>query len=249
MGCGDLAQITDATAWPETYNGGRRGGEMGPEDIAILIAEDHALVREGTRRILEQAGFSVVAEAADGVTAVELASRTHPHVALLDLRLPALNGIAAAQEILRASPLTRVVILSAYDDDDYVMAAVEAGVAGYLLKTAPGDALVEAVKSVCLGELVLDPAIARKVRKLLAHVASASQAHGQLTAREQQVLALAAKGMRNKEIARQLDISVRTVEDHMAHIFEKLGVTSRTEAVMRALARGWLFVPENGPSP
>ncbi len=213
--------------------------------ISILIAEDHTLVREGTRQILERAGFSVVAEASDGLAAAELAHRVKPDIAILDLRLPKMNGIEASREIRKLSKDTKILILSAYDDDDYVVAAMEAGASGYLLKTAPGDTLVEAVRAVHSGELVLDQAIGYKIRRILSYASKPPhEGHGQLTERERQVLKLAAKGMRNKEIARNLNISVRTVEDYMGHIFEKLGATSRTEAVMRAVSRGFLSLPE-----
>ncbi len=217
----------------------------------VLIAEDHTLVRQGTRQILEYAGFEVVAEAADGDTAVELARRLKPDVALLDLRLPGLNGIEATREIVRLEPSIRVVILSAYDDDDYVLAAMDAGASGYILKTTTGQALAEAIRGACCGEMVLDTAVANKVRRLLSRgtLAGEASAH-RLTERERQILQLAAQGLRNKEIARTLRISIRTVEDHMGRIFEKLGASSRTEAVMRAVARGWLSLPgaQNGSS-
>ncbi len=213
--------------------------------IRVLLADDHAVVREGTRRILQrQPGISVVGEVGDGETAVRETLRLQPDVAVLDIRLPAITGIEAARRIHQDAPGTAVLILSAYDDDDYILALMEAGATGYLLKTARREELVSAVRAVAAGETVLDPAIASKVARLWAR---AGQAGGRtrsvtVTEREREVLRLVARGFHNKEIAQALAMSTRTVEGHLNAIFVKLGVESRTEAVVRAVGAGLLRI-------
>ena len=211
--------------------------------IRVILAEDHTLVREGTRRILEQhRDLQVVGEAADGNEAVALVERLRPDVAVVDIAMPRLNGIEATRRIKAISPATSVLILSAYDDDQYVSALLEAGAAGYVLKDLPGHELVEAVRSVHAGEAVLHPVIARKVLRHFTAGAEGGdrQSTTQLSPREQEVLKLAAQGRANKDIARHLTLSERTVQVHLSHIFDKLGVASRTEAVIRGLREGWL---------
>ncbi|HET9755283.1 MAG TPA: response regulator transcription factor [Candidatus Limnocylindrales bacterium] len=206
--------------------------------VTVLLAEDHAVVREGTREMLERDPLiSVVGEAEDGAAAVALAADLSPDVVLLDLGLPVLNGIEAARRIRALPRPPRVLILSAYDDNDYVTAAVEAGASGYLLKTSHMRDVVAAIRSVALGEVVLHPAVAAR---LLMRSRARDQAPEMLTDRELQVLRHAARGARNKEIAHLLSVSTRTVEAHFTSVFNKLGVTSRTEAILQAVARGWL---------
>jgi DNA-binding NarL/FixJ family response regulator len=215
------------------------------ERVTILLAEDHAVVREGTREMLERdPGISVVGEAADGVTAVSLAKDLTPDVVLLDLGLPVLNGIEATRRIRATEPAPKVLILSAYDDADYVVAAVEAGASGYILKTAHMRDVVAAIRAVALGEIVLHPSVARK---LLSHAADAGVGGELLSGRELQVLRHAARGARTKEIARFMSLSTRTVEAHFTSIFNKLGVSSRTEAILQAASRGWLAVDREPP--
>jgi len=178
--------------------------------------------------------MEVVAEAADAAEALDAVRATHPDVVLVDIRLPDRNGIELAASVAEQEPTTKVVILSAYDDEDYVRAAIDAGVAGYLLKTMPGDELVRAVRAAASGTTVLDPAVTANLTRPRA----AAQPQGtmaSLTWREQQVVQLVADGLANKTIATRLGISARTVEGHLNHVFVKLDVTSRTELVRLAL--------------
>jgi len=208
--------------------------------IRILLADDHIMVREGTRRILErEPDLKVVAEAGDGRETVTLVEQLQPDVALVDISMPVMNGIEATREIKRVAPRTAVLILTAYEDDDYVFAVLEAGAAGYLLKNARSSELIDAVRKVYSGESVLHPAIARKVLARVRQTApTAAEAQAEaLSDREIDVLRLAARGLSNRQIAQELTLSPRTVQAHMGNIFGKLQVGSRTEAVMVGLRR------------
>ena len=216
--------------------------------ITVLMADDHDLVREGTRELLErEEDFLVVAEAGDGQEAVRLAAKHHPDVALMDIDMPRLNGIEATKEIKSISPSTAVLILTAYDDDQYVFALIEAGAAGYLLKNVRGRDLIAAIRAVHAGESALHPVIARKV---LDHFIPGAKHRGeesksvQLSDRELDVLRLAARGMTNRDIARDLNLSERTIQAHLSTIFTKMQVGSRTEAVVQALREGWITLDE-----
>ncbi len=214
------------------------------DQITVLIAEDHTLVREGTRQILEQeADLRVVGEAESGKRAVELVGILQPDVVLLDVRLPELNGIEATKRIVSSFPAVRVLIVSAYDDEDYVLAALRAGAAGYLLKTAPGRELVEAIRMARSGSTVLQAAISRKLTQHWDRDGS-QRGNPSLTSREFEVLRLIARGYSNKQIAGELGISLRTVEGHLNNIFGKLDVTSRTEAVSRAVSQHLISLEE-----
>lgn len=207
--------------------------------IRLVIVDDHTMLREGTRGMFEQfPDLQVVGEASDGLAAVDLIRQLQPDVVLLDVRLPRLNGIEVARQVAHLVPPTKVLILTAYDDDDYVAAAMQAGARGYLLKTVPLREVADAVRAVSRGEVVLHPTIARKVAAFWSRggsVVAEGPAH-RFTSREAEVLRLLMGGRRNKEIARELGISVRTVEGHLVSIFTKLGVSSRTAAVLRAAA-------------
>lgn len=212
------------------------------DTIRILLAEDHAVVRQGTRELLEQQeDFKVVAEAADGQEAVQFALRDRPDVVIMDFAMPKLNGIEATRHIKAVAPSIAILVLTAYDSDQYVFAFLEAGAAGYLLKDISVDKLVEAIRAVHAGESVLHPAITRKViNRFSKPEARAGPKNGldQITERELEVLSLAARGMSNRDISRELCISVRTVQTHLSNIFNKMGVGSRTEAVMYGLRNG-----------
>jgi DNA-binding NarL/FixJ family response regulator len=216
--------------------------------IKILIADDHAVVREGTRQILEQEpDLEVVAEAGDGEEATKLAGIHKPDVAIIDVAMPKVDGIVATRQIKALYPSIAVLILSAYDDDQFVFSLLEAGAAGYLLKTVRGRELVDAVRAVYAGESVLHPAIARKV--LNRFVPTPGKPVRQkppevLSERELDVLKLATGGLSNQAIADKLCLSLRTVQAHFSHIFNKLQVSSRTEAVVRALKEGWVTLDD-----
>jgi len=215
------------------------------ERTTILLAEDHAVVREGTREILERdPAFLIVAEAEDGPSALALAAELRPDILLLDLNLPILNGIEVTKQLCASPPAPRILILSAYDDEDYVMAALSAGASGYLLKTAHAREVVTAIHAVARGQVVLDASVSNRV---LARARQEKPVTGLLSGRELEVLRLVSRGLRTKEIAADLSVSTRTVEAHLTGIFNKLGVSTRTEAVLRASSKGWITIPGDQP--
>jgi len=218
------------------------------EKMRILLAEDHKVVREGTRKLLEsQPDFEVVGEASDGIEAVELAKKLKPEIIIMDVSMPRLNGIEATRQIKAIYPNIAILPLTGYDDDEYVFALLEAGAAGYLLKDSSGEELIEAIRQVMTGEPVLHPKIMKKVLNRLRSPVDgqAVQTAGEvLSDREPEVLRLAAQGMSNMEIADSLTLSVRTVQTHLRSIFNKLGVGSRSEAIVYGLKKGWLTLEE-----
>jgi len=208
--------------------------------IRVLLADDHHLVRAGIRQLFEGAGdLQVVAEAGDGAEAQALIEKHKPDVAVLDIQMPKASGIEVTRWVRAHYPQVGVLILTAYDDDPYVMAVLQAGANGYVLKTAHTENLIQAVRDVNEGKSALDPDI---TRKLMANIRTNSEPAPieAPTERELEVLRLAAKGFTNKAIGVQLGISDRTVQGHLAHIFAKMRATSRTEAVMRAVSLGWV---------
>lgn len=218
-----------------------------PQAIRVLLADDHAVVRQGIRQFLESGSrIEIVAEAADGGEALRLIREQRPAVAVLDIQMPVHSGI----EVTRAVRVERlpvgVLILTAFDDPPYVRAVLEAGANGYVLKTAEAQDIIDAVHAVHEGQSVLDPAVARQLMTQLA-AGSGEPRVQPLTERELAVLRLAARGHTNKAIGAELDISDRTVQGHLAKIYDKLGAFSRTEAVMRAVTLGWI-PPGLGPS-
>jgi DNA-binding NarL/FixJ family response regulator len=211
--------------------------------LRVVLADDHVMVRQGIRQFLEEEDdITVVAEAADGREAVALVAQYGPDVAVLDIQMPGMTGVEATREIRARFPGVCILILTAYDDDPYVFALLRAGADGYILKSAPAEELVRAVRAVAAGQTALSPEVARKVvQQVTAPDARASQPEP-LTDREIEVLRLTARGLTNKAIGRELSISARTVQGHLANIYGKLGVYSRTEAVTEALRRGWIVV-------
>ncbi len=216
--------------------------------IRILLADDHAVVREGTKELLErQSDLEVVAVAGDGKEAVQLAISEHPDVVIMDFAMPKLNGIEATRQIKAIAPEIAVLVLSAYDSEQYVFAFLEAGAAGYLLKDVHVDELVGAIRAIYAGESILHPTIARKVVNRFARPEKKSEPEetlGQLTERELEVLKLAAQGKSNREIACELVISIRTVQTHLSNAFNKMGVGSRTEAVVHSLREGLITLED-----
>ena len=222
------------------------------DKIKVMLVEDHVLVREGTRELLDQENdLQVLVEAGDGEEAVRLAAEHSPDVIIMDIAMPKLNGIEATKQIKATNPAIAILVLTAYDDDQYIFAFLEAGAAGYLLKDATMNDLIQAIRAVHAGESVLHPAVARKVINYFARHIDKRHADDydksgtdHLTDREMEVLKLAAKGMTNREIATELTISTRTVQVHLSNVFSKLGVGSRTEAVLYALREGWFGVTD-----
>jgi DNA-binding NarL/FixJ family response regulator len=210
------------------------------DPIRVLLADDHAIVRAGIRQFLERAeNIQVIAEADDGEMAQDMIQLHQPDVAVLDIQMPKGSGIEVTRWVRVNYPKVGVLILTAFDDDPYVLAVLQAGANGYVLKTASPADLIQAVRDVYAGKSVLDAAITQKLLAQLSHPREVLQVE-QLTEREMEVLALAAKGYTNKAIGVQLSISDRTVQGHLAHIFNKLQASSRTEAVMRAVSLGWI---------
>lgn len=209
--------------------------------ITVLITDDHVLVREGTRRLLEtERDIRVVGEAGDGATAVTLAEELKPDVVIMDIAMPGMNGIEATQQIKARMPQMAVLALTAHDDIQYVMKLLDAGAAGFLLKDVRGRELVDAVRAVHRGETTLNPAVAERAQRMAAERRAITEERPPLSDREMEVLQEAARGLPNKDIARRLSLSVRTVHTHLGNIFAKLGVGSRTEAVLLALRSGWI---------
>ena len=203
----------------------------------MLIVDDHAVVREGLRSFLElQEGIEVVGEAGDGEAALREAEALRPEVILMDLVMPRLDGVGAMRELRVRLPSTRVIVLTSFVDDERLLPALRAGAAGYLLKNSEPSEVTRAIRAAHDGEALLDPVVAaRLVREITDPPASAQD---RLTPRERQVLALIARGLPNKLIARELEISEKTVKTHVGHVLEKLGVSDRTQAALHAVRAG-----------
>ncbi|HEX7150183.1 MAG TPA: response regulator transcription factor [Thermoanaerobaculia bacterium] len=198
---------------------------------SVLVVDDHLLVRRGVAEIINhEPGLEVVAEASNGVEAVAAFESYRPDITLLDLRMPVMEGVEAVRRIRERDPLAKVVVLTTYDTDDDISRALKAGAKAYILKDISADGLIECIHDVLAGKTYLAPAAAAKLAEGLAHV--------QLTPRELSTLRLMADGKTNKEIANNLGISERTVKTHLGHLFDKLGVTTRTEAIKIAARRG-----------
>ena len=215
--------------------------------IKILLAEDHILVREVIRELIQrEPDMEVIGEAGDGIQAVQMTRKLRPDVVIMDIAMPNLNGIEATKQIKEKYPDTAILILTAYDDEQALFALLEAKVSGYLLKTARGQELISTIRAIYAGESVLQPSIARKV--IEGYNASTRPGSkgmtGPLTKKEMDVLRLASKGITNKEIAEELNLKVQTVRGRLKKVFKKLNVSSRTEAVMYAMKKGWISLHE-----
>jgi DNA-binding NarL/FixJ family response regulator len=209
--------------------------------IEILLVDDHPIVRKGTKEMLEPyPDLLVIGEAADGREALAFVGATRPDVILMDVSMPGMNGIEATKQIKAHHPSIAVLVLTSFDDDAYVFALLEAGAAGYILKNAREEEIIGAIRAVFHGESALHPAIAKKVlNRFSAQPTESFEGEG-LSPRELEVLRAAATGNTNKEIAKVLDISPRTVQVHLANVFSKLNVGSRTEAVLFGIKKGWI---------
>lgn len=202
--------------------------------IRLVIADDHPIVRAGLVGLLDdEPGFEVVGQAADGAAAVEVVERTGPDVVLMDLRMPILDGVGATTRLVQSGSTARILILTTYESDDQILAAIEAGASGYLLKAAPQDEIIAGIRSVAEGQTALSPQVAvRLVERMRQPAAQA------LSERELDVLRLVRNGRSNKQIAVALGIGESTVKTHLLRMFEKLGVSDRTRAVTLAMERG-----------
>ncbi|OJX40277.1 MAG: hypothetical protein BGO78_15015 [Chloroflexi bacterium 44-23] len=212
--------------------------------IKVILADDHAVVRSGTHQFLEQArDIQVIGEASDGEMALTMVERMKPDVAVLDIQMPKMSGIQVSREIQARKLPVAVLILTSYDDAPYITAVMKTGANGYVLKTASPEEIINAVRKVYRGKSVLDGTI---LSKIVANIAETNETpvYENLTEREMEVLALVAKGLTNRLIGFELQISDRTVQGHISRIFAKLQVNSRTEAVIRGLSLGWIELPE-----
>ncbi|MEA2251015.1 MAG: two-component system, NarL family, response regulator LiaR [Solirubrobacteraceae bacterium] len=207
--------------------------------IRVLIADDHLVVRQGLRTFLElQDDVEVVADVGDGVEALDAVHEHHPDVVLMDLVMPRMDGVEAIRRIAAERPTTRVIALTSFLDDDKVLPAVRAGAAGYLLKDVGPQDLVRAIRTVYGGEALLHPAVAARLMEEVASAAPRRVEADDLTARERDVLGLIARGLSNKRIARELEISEATVKIHVSSVLRKLDVTDRTQAALHAVREG-----------
>jgi DNA-binding NarL/FixJ family response regulator len=237
----------DATAI-DAYDEDLQGGAASMGPIRVVLADDHAVVRKGIREFLEEEGdIHVIGEASDGAAVKDLILTLQPDVAILDIRMPHLTGIDVTRWIRSQGLPVHILILTAYDDDPVVTAVLQAGANGYVMKDADADEIIAAVRAVHHGQTALDPAVARK---LIAHTAATAAPQTApiepLSERELAVLELAARGLTNRGIGLQLAISDRTVQGHLANIYAKLQVGSRTEAVTKAIQLGMFHLPNSG---
>lgn len=218
------------------------------ERIKILLAEDHIVVREGIRELIQaQDDMEVVGEAGDGEEAVQLVTQVEPDIVLMDIAMPKVNGIEATRRIKESHPSVGVLILTAYDSEEFIFALVEAGAAGYLLKNVRGRELLNSIRAVYDGESVLHPAIAKRIFSHLQFEGGKPvrpERSAILSQRELEVLKLGTEGLSNKEVAKELSLGIRTVQTHWRNIFNKLGASSRTEAIIYGLREGWITLEQ-----
>ena len=220
------------------------GAEQATVRVRVVVVDDHALVREGTAQLLDQApGLMVVGQAGSAEEAMSVLATHQPDVALVDVNLPGRSGLDLARWVSRQQPGTRVVILSAYDDNEFIEEAIDAGVCGYMMKTVSTGELVKAVRAAAEGIFVLDGSLSRKLAR--SNPAATPRPAATLTEREADVLKLLSEGMPNKRIAAELGLGVRTVEGYVSTVLGKLGVTSRTEAALMTLGQHLLTERDN----
>jgi len=214
--------------------------------VRVLIADDHRLFRQGLHQICETVGrLEVVGEAENGEEAVALARQLKPDVVLMDIRMPVMDGVEATRLITASVPSARIIILTMYRQDQYVFEAIKAGARGYLLKDIDEQELVDAVRAVHRGEALIDPGLAARLLEEFRRLSQSAADVEELTPAEMDVLRLVAQGLDNKSIARELNLSERTVTNRLSEIYQKLHVANRTQAALLALRRGWASLDEN----
>jgi len=204
--------------------------------VRVLLADDHVIMRQGLRTLLEREGFEVVGEASNGQEAIRLCQSVHPEVAVLDLSMPILNGIDAAREIVKGDPPTKAILLTMHTDEDHVLESLRAGISGYVLKTKSAEELIQAIRGVCKGEMYLTQSLSRTV--IQAFLRQEDLPESPISDRERQVLQLVAEGKTTKEIASMLGISVNTAESHRTNLMEKLDIHDTAGLVRYALRNG-----------
>ena len=231
------------------------GRHLNPDTVSnkvkkttILLADDHPLFRQSIRSVLErEPDFQVVAEAGDGEEAVILATQLKPDIVFMDITMPKLDGLEATRKIKASNPNIAVLVLTIHSDDEHILGILEAGAAGYLTKSVFGEEVVQSVRGILAGEMVLSPHVGQRLIKQAARYPTKSvllEAGEKLSPRELEVIKLAARGMSNKNIADELELTLRTVKGHLANIFAKLHVGSRTEAVIAGLRTGFLSIDD-----
>lgn len=209
------------------------------EKIKVLIVDDHQIVREGLSSVLKfENDIEIVGEAVDGRDAIEKFEKLNPHLILMDMQMPGMSGVQAIQRIKEKNPEVKIIILTVYEDEEFIYEGIKAGARGYLLKDVTSEKLSETIRKVNRGESLIEPILATKVLDKFSELARREEPKHNLTPRELEILMILAEGKSNKEIAADLFISEKTVKTHITHIFEKLAVRDRTEAVMNALKRG-----------
>jgi DNA-binding NarL/FixJ family response regulator len=218
------------------------------EKIRILLVDDHVVLREGMRSLLEEEkDLEVVGEASDGLEAIKRTAELQPDVILMDIVMPKVNGVEATREIRKANPAAHVLVLTAYSDISYILGLLEAGACGYVLKNARRTEIVGAIRAAYFGDSVLAPLVTQKLlQRITRQTDSSLRDHlkENISLREQEILSLAARGMSNKDIAHQLSLSVRTVKTHLTNLFNKMGVSCRTEAIIKGFKEGYLDLQE-----
>jgi DNA-binding NarL/FixJ family response regulator len=202
----------------------------------VFLADDHALIRQGLKALLEKQGFQIVSEASDGQETIRSVEKTQPEVAIIDISMPILNGVDAARELKKSSPKTKIILLTQHDEDQYVTESLRAGVKGYVLKSQAADDLVHAIREVCRGSVYLSPIISRAVVE--AYLSKTYVASDPLSGRERQVLQLVGEGKSTKDIAVHLGISVKTAESHRSRLMKKLDIHETASLVRYAIRRG-----------